>query len=140
MTGETRQGRCYCGQVRFEVTLPSRFCAHCHCDNCRAAHGAAFVTWVGFPDAQFRLTAGEGLRHYPTETGATRSFCDTCGTTLFFRSPRWAGEWHVTRQSIEGEIDRAPAAHVYVDHGASWYTITDDLPRYGGKTGTERKS
>ena len=136
-----RAGGCYCGAVRFEVTLPSKFCAHCHCDNCRSAHGAAFVTWVGFKEDQLVLVAGEDLlRHYETDTGATRSFCGTCGTPLLFRSPRWAGERHVTRQSIEGEIDRAPSAHVYVDHKAEWFPITDDLERYGGKTGTEPKS
>jgi hypothetical protein len=139
--GEVREGGCYCGAVRFEVTLPTRFCAHCHCDNCRGAHGAAFVTWAGYPDAQFRLTAGEDvLRRYETETGATRSFCGRCGTTLLYQSPRWAGEVHVARNNIEGDIDRLPGAHVYVDHGASWFEITDDLPRYGGKTGTEKKS
>ena len=39
--GDRVGGSCLCGAVRFEVTLPSKFCAHCHCGNCRKAHGAA---------------------------------------------------------------------------------------------------
>lgn len=118
--------------------MPSRFCAHCHCQNCRRAHGAAFVTWAGFPSEQVRVTAGEEeLGRYRTETDATRSFCKRCGTTLFFESPRWAGEIHVALAHFEEPIDRAPSGHVYVDHKAEWWEIQDDLPRFGGPTGVE---
>ncbi len=136
---ETVTGSCYCGEVRFEATLPSKFCAHCHCNNCRRAHGAAFVTWVGFKDEQVRIVSGEErLGRYRTETDATRSFCTTCGTTLFFSSPRWGGETHVTRASIHDPIDREPSSHVYFDRHVPWITIDDDLKRYGGESGTEK--
>jgi hypothetical protein len=134
------QGSCLCGTVRFEVTPPSRFCAHCHCGNCRRAHGAAFVTWAGFKDEQVRVTAGrDRLIDYRTDTDATRTFCGRCGATLFYRGPRWAGEIHVARANIDGEIDRQPSAHVYVDSRARWWTIDDDLPQYGGESGMEPK-
>jgi len=133
-------GSCLCGTVKFEVRLPSKFCAHCHCNNCRRAHGAAFVTWVGFPKDQVEVLAGgDSLKRYLTDTQAIRSFCNNCGSTLFFESPRWAGELHVVRANIDGEIDREPSGHCYVDHRASWWQITDSLPRYGGKTGVEPK-
>jgi hypothetical protein len=139
--GDKVGGSCSCGAVRFLVTLPSRFCAHCHCNNCRKAHGAAFVTWVGVPNAQFELTAGEEhLARYLTDTGATRSFCDRCGTTLLYQGPRWPDEVHVARAVIDGEIDKLPKAHVYVDHRAPWFEITDGLDQYGGTTGMERKT
>ncbi len=131
-------GNCLCGAIRFEVEPPGRFCAHCHCQNCRRAHGAAFVTWVGYPVQQFRFTAGEeNLVRYRTDTGATRSFCRHCGTTLFYEGPRWESEIHIARAVINGDIERSPGAHVYVDHKADWHEITDDMPRYGGKTGME---
>ncbi len=134
------RGSCLCGVVEFEVRLPSKFCAHCHCSNCRRAHGAAFVTWVGFSREQVKTISGvDSLHRYLTDTGATRSFCSRCGSTLFFESPRWAGEVHVTRASIKGEIDQAPSSHFYVDHRASWWTITDSLPQHGGETGDEPK-
>ena len=132
------QGSCLCDAVRFEVDPPSRFCTNCHCRNCRRAHSAAFVTWVGYPADQFRFTAGEeNLARYRTDTGAIRSFCGTCGTTLFYEGPRWENEIHVARAVISGEIDRSPQGHVYVDHKASWHEITDGLPQFGGETGME---
>jgi len=133
------RGSCYCGSVTFEADLPSRFCANCHCDNCRRAHGAAFVTWVGFHADQVTIR-GNTLECYITDTDAVRSFCSKCGTTLFYEGPRWENEIHIVRSNIDGEIDRAVASHVYVDHKASWLEITDDLPRYGGKSGTELKA
>ena len=67
---KTASGGCYCGAVRFRVTLPSRFCAHCHCDNCRRAHGSAFVTWAGFVHERFEITSGaDALRRFETDGG-----------------------------------------------------------------------
>ena len=133
-------GACLCGEVRFEVTPPSLWCAHCHCSNCRRAHGAAFVTYAGFPGDRFQVTSGaESLVRYLTETGATRSFCNLCGSTLTYESPRWPGEVHVVLANLEGPIDRAPGSHVYVDDKAPWWEIHDSLPQRGGETGLEPK-
>jgi hypothetical protein len=119
--GGTVGGSCLCGVLEFEIRLPSRFCAHCHCSNCRRAHGAAFVTWVGFQKEQVKVIAGRDLIHrYLTDTGAVRSFCGRCGSTVFYEGPRWPGELHVARANINGEIDRVPSGHYYVDHRASW--------------------
>lgn len=79
------------------------------------------------------------LGAYKTETGATRSFCQKCGTTLFFESPRWKGEIHIVRSNIEGAIDREPDFHIYVDHKAPWFEIADGLPQRGGESGNEPK-
>jgi len=138
MSGVAR-GSCLCGAVQFQVTFPSRFMAHCHCDNCRRAHGAAFVTWMGFPADRVEIVAGDTLRTYDTDTQAQRRFCATCGSTLFYSGPRWPGEIHVAASNLDDPPDRMPSAHVYVDHGAAWFRITDDLPQYGGATGTEPK-
>jgi len=59
MSGEAK-GSCHCGAVRFVARFPSRFVAHCHCASCRRAHGAAFVTWAGFPSSQVEVTEGGG--------------------------------------------------------------------------------
>ncbi len=140
-SGEKKaSGSCYCGAVTFEVTLPARFCAHCHCRNCRRAHGAAFVTWIGFKREQVYITSGlDNLAHYLTETEATRSFCQTCGSTLFYKSPRWAGEIHIARANLDDDIGPLPGGHVYVDHKAPWWNIDDSLPQYGGESGMEPK-
>ena len=130
-------GRCLCGAVRFEVELPSKWCAHCHCSMCRRAHGAGFVTWVGFARERVRVTAGEALGRYQSSAPAMRSFCTRCGSPLLFESERWADEVHVALAALDGPIDRAPAGHVFYSDRVDWIHLGDDLPRRGGATGTE---
>lgn len=121
-------GSCLCGAVRFELTPPSLFCVHCHCAWCRKAHGAAFVTWIGAAEPQFRVT-GLALRWYRSSPHSERGFCATCGTTLFFRSDAAPGELHAARASIDGPVDREPTAHVFVDAMVPWIHLADDLKR-----------
>ncbi len=128
---ESVGGGCLCGAVRFEIVLPSKWCAHCHCTLCRRAHGAGFVTWVGVEASQFRLASGEReLRWFESSPPAKRGFCTRCGSTLFFRSTRWPTEMHVVLANLDGPIDRAPGGHVYYDSRVDWISVDDGLQRY----------
>src|SRR6185503_11754000 len=103
------RGQCLCGAVRFEIIPPTKWCAHCHCSMCRRAHGAGYVTWVGVPEGQLRIIAGEDrLVRYPSSAQASRRFCGACGSSLFFEGARWPGEVHVTLGNIVDKLDRAP--------------------------------
>jgi hypothetical protein len=124
-------GGCLCGAVRYAVGTPTLFNAHCHCDWCRRAHGAAFVTWVGAAESRFRLLAGEDrLRWYSSSAQSRRGFCTNCGTTLFFASTLCPGEVHVTRASFDSEVDREPQLHCFWDQHVGWVEMGDDLPRF----------
>lgn len=130
-------GCCLCGAVRFAVTPPTKWCAHCHCSLCRRAHGAAFVTWFGVDRPQFALIAGvESLTWFQSTPRARRGFCSRCGSTIFFESENWPGEIHIALALMEGPIDREPAAHVFFDTHVSWIEVGDDLRRLGGPSGT----
>jgi len=136
--GETYTGGCLCGAVRFAVTPPTKWCAHCHCSLCRRAHGAAFVTWFGAANERFRFLAGEDeLVWFASTPEARRGFCRRCGSTLFFTSVRWPGETHVALAHMDGPIDREPAAHVFYDTHVPWVELGDDLRKLGGPSGTE---
>ncbi len=131
------KGSCLCGTIRFEVTPPTKWCAHCHCSLCRRAHGAAFVTWFGVERSQFVMTSGdEKVAWFKSTTPARRGFCTRCGSTIFFESDRWPGEIHIALAHMEGAIDRAPAAHVFYDTHVTWVELGDDLRRLGGPSGT----
>jgi hypothetical protein len=115
------RGRCHCGRVRFVATFPTRFVAHCHCESCRRAHGAAFVTWAGFPAAQVAVVEGApDLAAHESSPGTRRSFCRHCGTKIFFESMRWPGETHVALAAFDDPLDRAPQGHAFYAEHASW--------------------
>jgi len=122
------RGRCHCGRVRFVATFPSRFCAHCHCESCRRAHGAAFVTWVGFPTPQVTVTDGaDDLATHESSPGTFRRFCRQCGTKLFFESSRWPGETHVVLAAFDEPVDRAPGVHAFYAEHAAWLPALKDM-------------
>ena len=107
--------------MEFVATFPSRFCAHCHCVSCRRAHGAAFVTWIGFPSTQVKITHGaEDLAVHESSPGTFRKFCRHCGTKLFFESTRWAGETHIVLAAFDEPVDRLPTTHVFFEEHVAW--------------------
>jgi len=100
---------------------------------CRKAHGAGYVTWVGFKQEQVRFDRRDGqLGWYKSSPGAQRGFCRQCGSSLFFRSERWAGELHIALGSINDEIDRQPQANVFFDKHVAWMPIDDSLKQVDG--------
>lgn len=118
--------------------MPSLFCAHCHCSICRRIHGAGFVTWFAVPRAQLRITAGESdLVRFQSSDHGTRSFCGSCGSTLFFESTLHAERIDIVLANMDGPIDREPQLHAYFDCRAEWVTVEDSLPRLGGETGVD---
>jgi len=134
---EEREGGCLCGSVRFSITLPTTWCAHCHCSMCRRAHGAAFVTWFGIEEDRFEIIAGEPLLvRFASSDHAWRGFCRRCGSTMFFAGTRWPGEIHVTLACLDGELDRAPASNTFYDARVPWVEH-EHLPKLGGESGTE---
>ena len=138
MDERTIPGACFCRAVRFEIEPPALFCAHCHCSMCRRNHGAGYVTWIGVPYARFRLVAGEEqlVRRRSSDHG-TRSFCGVCGSSLFCESTMHPDYLDIVLANIEGDLGITPQAHFYFDDRADWVRLGDDLPRFGGKTGTE---
>ncbi len=137
MTATKATGSCFCGAVEFEVELPSLFCAHCHCSMCRRSHGAPFVTWFAVPRARFSLRAGETLKRFESSDHGARSFCGTCGSTLFCESTHHPDHIDIVLANMHDDIDRKPESHVYFDSRAAWVEVLDALPRLGGESGIE---
>lgn len=132
-TNKQVHGSCLCGAVKFFASLPSKWCAHCHCSMCRKAHGAGYVTWVGFEHDRVSFTQGEDqLAWYESSPGAQRGFCRQCGSSLFFRSKQWPGELHIALGCIDDAIDRQPQANVFFDKHVTWIPIDESLKQVDG--------
>jgi hypothetical protein len=127
-TGQAR-GRCQCGRVRFVAHFPSRFVAHCHCESCRRAHSAAFVTWVGFNSPQVEITAGvDQIGVHESSPGTFRKFCRACGTKLFFEGGKWPGETHIALAAFDDPVDRAPQGHAFYAEHVAWLPELSEPP------------
>ena len=112
-----------CGRVRVSAKFPSRFCAHCHCESCRRAHAAGFVTWIGFNSEQVHIVQGADLlQSYESSPHTRRTFCRECGTRMTFESDKWPGETHIPLACFDSAVDRQPAGNAFVDEHAPWIT------------------
>ena len=120
------EGHCLCGAVRFELDFEIKATSNCHCQYCRRAHGAAFVTTALVPTSALRITAGEQsiARHQG------RYFCGTCGSRLFNRSESHPDATVLVVTSLAREPTRRPVAHMNIESKAPWYEILDDCPQF----------
>lgn len=80
----TKSGHCLCGAVGVSVTDPVPGLGACHCGMCRRWTGSAMVT-LAVPAASMAITGLEHIRSYASSDWAARSFCATCGSTLWYR-------------------------------------------------------
>ena len=100
---------------------------------CRKTHGAGYVTWVGFEADQVKFNRGEDqLNWFDSSKGAQRGSCKNCGSSLFFRSERWAGELHIALGCMDDVIDLQPQANVFFDQHVDWMPIDDTLKQVDG--------
>ncbi len=128
-------GGCFCGAVRFRITLPTEFCGHCHCESCRRSHGAAFVTWTSVPDERFAFTGGEAaVRWHESRREVRWGFCGTCGSSMLYRAGEAPGRTYVTVASLEGPIDREPEAHVSFERRLPFVEAVATIPCFRAKT------
>jgi hypothetical protein len=127
--GNTYEGGCFCGQVRYEATGTPAHETHCHCAICRGTTGAATVAWFSIPRSQFRFTGGEPTRFQSSRRG-TRTFCGRCGTQITFESTEFPHIMDITICSLDNPEGITPKDHTWVSSKLSWVRLDDDLPCY----------
>jgi len=125
------RGSCLCGSVCYEISGSLDRLLHCHCSQCRKAHGAAFGTYARVKRAEFRFLAGESdVVSYASSPGVRRTFCQRCGASLqFIRDSKAEALW-ITAGTLDVEPDIRPSHHIFVASKAPWFEITDGLPQY----------
>nr|WP_330219463.1 GFA family protein [Pseudomonas sp. RIT-PI-q] len=69
--------------------------SHCHCNQCRKGHGAAFASYGSVPRGALRILNGAGhITAYSSSESVLREFCALCGSTLFWsRSQGECSDW-----------------------------------------------
>ncbi len=119
-------GSCGCGAIRFEIEGKPKWIAHCHCDNCRRATGAAVSTYVGCEREQVKFLAGEP-KIYRSSPGVRRSHCGDCGTPIAYEGERWPSEIHFFVGLFERAADLVPQGHAYEAERLPWlHTVVVD--------------
>ena len=115
-------GRCLCGKVQVEITVPAFWAWHDHSRASRRVHGAAYATYVGCWRSRFRVIKGEKLltRFKDETTGDTRAFCSRCGTPVAYSRSRTSKMVDIPRALFDGRTGRQPLYHVAIDDSPEW--------------------
>ncbi|MGH8241174.1 MAG: GFA family protein [Steroidobacteraceae bacterium] len=125
-------GSCLCGDVAFEVTGDALFMWNCHCQRCRRARSAAHNTNIFYRPAQFRWTRGESQvvdYKLPEARFYGVAFCKRCGGSVP-RASIERGIVVVPAGCLDADPGARPNGHIYTNHKASWFEITDSVPQH----------
>jgi hypothetical protein len=123
---ETIHVQCRCGKIALEISGEPVVQLYCHCDDCRAAHAAAYVASAIYPEPAVRVVRGEPTPIVVKETPRMR--CISCGTHLFSDITRMGLRSVNAFLLPQGKFQ--PQMHIQCQHAV--VPVADDLPHYKG--------
>jgi hypothetical protein len=116
--------QCHCGAVQVELTGEPVAQFFCHCDDCQAVHGAAYV-----PVSMYRADAVKVTRGDPSTwklKTMPRRTCTRCGTRVF-AEPQGLGITGVSGFLLpKGTF--TPTFHIQCQFAVR--PVRDDLPHF----------
>ena len=123
------RGRCACTAVAFEVSDEFVAAYNCHCSNCRALTGSAFLPWGEIGREKLAITkGGSSLHRIGEQDGHHAMRCGECGSLVYWTG--YQGRVRIPYGSLVDAPSRRPEAHMFVGSKAEWYEILDDLPQH----------
>lgn len=123
---QTIEVECRCGKVGLQITGKPVAQLYCHCDDCRAAHAAAYVSSSIHPAQDVRVSRGEPTPLVVRSTPRMR--CASCGTHLFADITK-AGLRSVNGFLLPPGTFNAQL-HIQCQHAI--LPVVDSLPHYKG--------
>lgn len=123
-------GECLCAAVRYQIEGKVTGVWFCHCSKCRRASGSAFQAGAVCRRSSFRWARGEErIAEYCMPSGYRRAFCRTCASPvpLFVEGTEYV--W-LPVGALEGDLNVRATHHIFAGSKASWFEITDTLPRF----------
>ena len=121
-------GRCYCGDVTFEIAANPLTVAYCHCADCRRWTGAPLPAFAAFVE-DAAPDFGEG---FSVVEGVTRWICSRCGSPLAARFDYLPGQIYMPLGVLDQAADLAPRLHCHDGSRMPWLHLDDGLPRSDG--------
>jgi hypothetical protein len=114
------EGGCFCGNIRYEITLAEYPVASCHCSMCRKTSGAPYVAWLIVPKTSFNYTGSSSLSELKSSEGGRRSFCNQCGTPVTCVNAAHPDIIDVTVGSLDEPGGFKPTMQAFEDSRLPW--------------------
>jgi hypothetical protein len=117
---------CPCGAVTLAIRGEPIVCLYCHCDDCQAVHGAAYLPAAMYRREQVSIVTGETFVWRRKTTA--RVTCQRCGTRLYAEPP--GINVRSVSASLLPEGTFRPTFHIQCQHAL--LPLRDTLPHYAG--------
>jgi hypothetical protein len=128
-----RTGGCLCGAVRYESGGEPLFSLQCHCRDCQRASGAAHVSAVRMPSAEFRITQGAPKTYVArSEAGndISRVFCGECGTPLYVQVSTRPDIVGLRVTTFDDPSWFKPDANIFTKSAQPWDHVDPSVPAF----------
>ena len=116
--------QCPCGSVHLTLSGQPMIQLYCHCDDCRAAHAAAYVASALYPAEAVTVT--QGTLHPRVLKTRARMACSACGSHLFSELPEFGAR--SVNAFFFSSCAYQPQMHLQCQHAV--LPVKDDLPHY----------
>ena len=120
------KGHCLCGAIEVVANESSEI-GLCHCSMCRRWTSGPFFAVHCDDKVQFN---GSTLKTFRSSEWAERGFCDTCGSTLYYRLVP-DGEYFVSAGLFQENAFEL-ASQIFIDEKPGFYALANQTPMLTG--------
>lgn len=110
-------GKCLCGNITFSADTDIKLMANCHCDDCRAATGAAYGTLLFVDEDAVQINGTPKVFKHKSDSGSDmeKLFCPDCGSQMFGRNSNRPKTMSIRAGVLDQKELVKPGVNVYLD-------------------------
>lgn len=127
------EGGCFCKAVRYRLTPEPIFVHCCHCLNCQAQTGSAFVLNAIIETDRIEPLSGE-LEITALESGNGKPHdiyrCSVCKTAVWSDYGRRPGLRFVRLGTLDDPSALSPDVHIFTRSKLPWIRLPEDVPSF----------
>ena len=135
------EGGCFCGKVRYRLTSAPMFVHCCHCRNCQAQTGSAFVLNALIETDRIEKLSGEP-EFTTVESGSGHPHdiyrCPDCWTAVWSDYGRRPGLRFVRVGTLDDPTALSPDVHIFTRSKLPWVRLPENVHSYEVYYDTEK--
>lgn len=110
-------GKCLCGNITFSADTDIKLMANCHCNDCRAATGAAYGTLLFVDEDAVQINGTPKVFKHKSDSGSDmeKLFCPDCGSQMFGRNSNRPKTMSIRAGVLDQKELVKPGVNVYLD-------------------------
>jgi hypothetical protein len=116
-------GRCHCGQIRYEAQIDPATVSVCHCTDCQTLTGTAYRVSVPASAPNLAFLSGTPKIYVKTaESGNRRAqgFCADCGTPLYSADAQDPQVYFLRVGTLSQRTDLPPTRQIWCQSALPW--------------------